>query len=262
MWYAWYKSFWLIEFWYLISYGAATIFVIVPFYYELTYSISFAFSWWNWYTKVFFFKFISLYSIILLISYWMLINIRWMNWKKIFFCVFFINLFLAYMLYIHFIISFFGYFTDPLWYKKNRMVDYIQLSHEPLKWGWGTSKRDHFTYHKTSTVFWFKNDNQFAASFLMIHLFLFLCLFFLYVYWLVLLRKIYTTKEVSFTFTTYCVSALRQFFYFFLFLFIFIFVSFIIGYWRFPIEFIWLINTNSWFIHFFVILKDYVYLFL
>jgi hypothetical protein len=29
--------------------------------------------------------------------------------------------------------AFFGYFTDPLWYQKTRFVDYIQLSHEPLK---------------------------------------------------------------------------------------------------------------------------------
>ena len=55
VWLAWYKSFWLIDLFYAISYGLAALFVIVPFYFELTYSISFIFNWWNWYTRFFFF---------------------------------------------------------------------------------------------------------------------------------------------------------------------------------------------------------------
>ena len=74
-------------------------------------------------------------------------------------------------LYINFIMSFFSYFTDPLWYQKTRTIDYIQLSHEPLKWGWGSSKRDHFSYHKISTVFWYKNDIPFAGAFLLLNFF-------------------------------------------------------------------------------------------
>lgn len=259
VWFAWYKTFWLIELSYLISYALAATFVIVPFYYELTYSVSFIFSWWNWYTRVFFFKFISIYSIVLLIAHFLLINIRWLNWKKAFFFVVVINVFLAYLLYTQFIMTFFGYFTDPLWYQKTRFVDYIQLSHEPLKWGWGPAKRDHFTYHKVSTVFWFKNDGPFAGAFLMFHMFFFLSTFFLYLYWLVLLRKIYQTKEFTYTFTTFCVSALKQFYYFFFLLYILIFMSFIVSYWRFPIEFIWMINSNSWFVNFSFILKDYAF---
>lgn len=257
VWFAWYKTFWLIELCYIVSYGLAAVFVIVPFYYELTYSVSFIFSWWNWYTRTFFFKFISLYTIIIFIAYLIQLNIRWMNWKKIMFFVIIINIFLAYLLYTHFIMSFFGYFTDPLWYQKTRFVDYIQLSHEPLKWGWGPAKRDHFTYHKVSTVFWFKNDGPFAGAFLMFHLFFFLCLFFLYLYWLVLLRRIYTTKEVTYTLTTFCISSLKQFYYFFLLLYLLVFMSYIVCYWRFPIEFLWILNTNSWVFNFALILKDY-----
>jgi len=37
-------------------------------------------------------------------------------------------------------------------------IDMIQMSHEPLKWGWGVEKRDHFTYHSSKTMFWYKND--------------------------------------------------------------------------------------------------------
>ena len=49
--------------------------------------------------------------------------------------------------------AFFVYFTDPIWYQKYRSVDYIQLSHEPSRWGWGGAKKDHFSYHNVKTVF-------------------------------------------------------------------------------------------------------------
>lgn len=258
VWFAWYKSFWLIDLCYIISYGVTALFIIVPFYYELTYSVSFIFSWWNWYTRVFFFKFISIYTIIILIAYILQLNVRWLNWKKLIFFILIINFFIAYLLYTHFIMAFFGYFTDPIWYQKTRFVDYIQLSHEPLKWGWGPARRDHFTYHKVSTVFWFKNDGPFAGAFLMIHLFLFLTIFFLYIFWLVLLRRVYTTREITYTFTTFCVSALKQFYYFFFLVYILIFMSFIVCYWRFPIEFLWIVNSNSWVLNFIMILKDYI----
>jgi hypothetical protein len=258
VWLAWYKSFWLIDLVYAISYGLAALFVIVPFYFELTYSVSFIFSWWNWYTRVFFFKFISIFTIIILIAHLLQLNIRWLNWKKLILLILIINFFIAYLLFTHFIMTFFGYFTDPLWYQKTRFVDYIQLSHEPLKWGWGPSKRDHFTYHKVTTVFWFKNDGPFAGAFLTIHIFFFLTIFFLYIYWVTLLRRVYTTKEVTYTFTTFCISSLKQFYYFFFLLYLLIFMSYIVCYWRFPIEFLWLVNSNSWFLNFILILKDYL----
>ena len=218
VWLAWYKSFWLIDLFFAISYGLAALFVIVPFYFELTYSVSFIFNWWNWYTRVFFFKFISIFTIIILIAHLLQLNIRWLNWKKLIFFILIINFFLVYLLFTHFIMTFFGYFTDPLWYQKTRFVDYIQLSHEPLKWGWGPAKRDHFTYHKVTTVFWFKNDGPFAGAFLTMHIFFFITIFFLYIYWVTLLRRVYTTEEVTYTFTIFCISSLKQFYYFFFFI--------------------------------------------
>lgn len=259
VWFSWYKTFWLIECWYALSYGAASMFVIVPFYYELTYNVSFIFSWWNWCNRIFFFKFISIYSILIVLALLLQLSIKWLSWKKQFFIVLVINFFLLYLLYTHFITTFFAYFTDPIWYQKTRIIDYIQLSHEPQKWGWGPAKRDHFTYHKTSTVFWFKNDGPFAEAFLMINMFFFLSIFFTYFYWLILLRRLYTTKEMTFTFSTFCISSLKQFFYFFFLIYILIIISFVICYWRFPIEFFWLINNTSWVVHFFFILKDYIY---
>lgn len=153
--------------------------------------------------------------------------------------------------------SFFGYLTNPIWYQKNRSVDYIQLSHEPLKWGWGTSKRDHFTYHNTRTVFWFKNDGQFASAFMLFNMYLFLSLFFVYIYWVALFRRIYSMREVPLTYTTYCISSLKQLFYCFLFLYFFIGLSYITSYWRLPIELLWGLNNTSWFINFSYIILDY-----
>ncbi len=259
VWMSWYKTFWLIEGFYVINYGVTCLFVIVPFYYETNYNLSFIYSWWHWYSRVFFFKFISIYAIVLLIANLLQTGTRWLNWKKSLMLIIVINLFLSYLLYTHFIISFFGYFTDPVWYQKVRPIDYIQLSHEPARWGWGSAKKDHFTYHNVKTVFWFKNDGPFASSFLLFHLFLFVCLFLTYFWWISLFRKVFTTKEVPATFLTYCVSSLRQFFYFFLWMYIFIFLSYMSNYWRFPLDMYFMLNNDSWLNNFVYILTDYIY---
>ena len=257
VWMSWYKTFWMIEGFFILNYGIVCVFVIVPFYYETNYNLSFVYSWWHWYTRVFFFKFIATYAIVLLIANILQISVRWINWKKSLFFIIVINVFLSYLIYTHFIITFFGYFTDPVWYQKVRPIDYIQLSHEPSRWGWGSAKKDHFTYHNVKTVFWFKNDGPFASSFLLFHLFLFICLFLTYFWWITLFRKVFTTKEVPLTYLTYCISSLRQFFYFFLWMYIFILLSYVSNYWRFPVDMSFMLNTDSWLQNFIKILCDY-----
>lgn len=257
VWMSWYKTFWLIEIYYVLNFGIVACFVITPFYSEINYTLPFVYSWWNWYSRVFFFKFISLFTIILLLANILQIAVRWLNWRKLLVIIVVINFFLSYLLYTHFIMSFFGYWTNPLWYQKTRPIDYIQLSHEPSKWGWGVAKRDHFTYHNTRTVFWFKNDGQFASAFLLFHLYVFLSLFFVYIWWISLFRRVFSTKEVPLTFTTYCVSSLRQLFYSFLLLYILVFISFSVQYWRLPIEFLWGLNNQSWFLNLYYIMVDY-----
>ena len=257
VWLAWYKSFWLIELWYIISYGAAITFVIVPFYFETNYTMPFVFSWWHWYSRVFFFKFLSVFTLVLWLAQLLQLSVRWLNWRKGLLLIALINIFLSYLLYTHFFMTFFGYFTDPTWYQKTRPIDYVQLSHEPARWGWGPARKDHFTYHSVRTVFWFKNDGPFAGAFLLSHMFFFLCLFFLYIYWIALFRRVYSMKEIPLTYTTYCVSALKQFMYFFLLLYGFIFLSYISCYWRFPIEFLWTVDSQSWLYNFKDILVAY-----
>jgi hypothetical protein len=257
VWISWYKTFWLIEGYYAFNYGVVCIFVMLPFYFEINYDLCFVYSWWNWYSRVFFFKFIALYTIVLLCAYLLQLGSRWLNWKKGLIYILMINIFIVYLLFTHFIMVFFGYFTDPLWYQKNRPVDYIQLSHEPSRWGWGPAKKDHYTYHNVKTVFWFKQDGPFASSFLMFHLFFFVCIFLLLIFWLSLLRRVWATKEMPITFTTYCVSALRQFFYFFFFLYGFVFFSYMFNYFRLPPEFFFFIDTSPWLTNFIKIIVDY-----
>ena len=257
VWMSWYKTFWLIEGYYIINYAVAAIFVIVPFYFETNYNLSFVYSWWHWYSRVFFFKFISILTIVMFISYYLQISLRWLNYKKGLFLVLLVNIFLSYLIYTQFIITFLGFFTDPVWYQKTRPIDYIQLSHEPARWGWGSAKKDHFTYHGVKTVFWFKNDGPFASAMIFFQTFLFICIFFLYIYWITLFRRIWSMKEIPLTLTTYCVSSLRQFFYFALWMYFLVFTSYLANYSRLPIEFLWSIDTVSWFENFIFIIKDY-----
>jgi hypothetical protein len=82
-------------------------------------------------------------------------------------------------------------------------------------------------------------------------------LFALTIYWVTLFRRIYATQEITFTYTTYCVSALRQFFYYFLLLYVLIFFSFVVQYWRLPIEYAWISNTSPIFTTLQGVLTDY-----
>jgi hypothetical protein len=110
------------------------------------------------------------------------IGLKWLSWQKGFIVALFISFIYSYLLYTQFFITFFSYFTDPVWYQKTRPIDFIQMSHEPSRWGWGPAKKDHFTYHTVKTVFWFKNDGPFAASFLLFQMYLFASIFFAYFY--------------------------------------------------------------------------------
>lgn len=257
VWFSWYKTFWLVEGWYLISLGAAALWVMVPHYHEVTYSMSFMVSWWNWFSRVFFLKFVALYSYTLLLAYYLQVSMRWWNWKKSLVFIALISLILFYLLYLHFFLSMFAYFTDPSWYTKTCWVDYVQVSHEPNKWSWGAAKRDHFSYHNSKTTFWFKNDGPFASAMLFFNIFFFISLFLLLFFWMTLLRRVYTTQEVTFTLATYCISSLRQFFYFFAFLFLFVIISYVFQYARMPNEFMWGLNSYSWWWNLYTIVLDY-----
>ena len=106
VWFSWYKTFWLVEGWYVLSLGAAALFVMTPFYNELSYNLTMVVGWWNWYSRTFFFNFIGLYTFILYVSYYLQLNLRYMGWRKALFYISIINLVLGYLLYSQFMISF------------------------------------------------------------------------------------------------------------------------------------------------------------
>jgi hypothetical protein len=113
----------------------------------------------------------------------------------------------------------------------------------------------HFLLSEFCEISGKKSVTPISVAFSMINLFL--SLFFVYFYWISLFRRIYSMKEVPLTYTTYCVSSLRQLFYCFLCLYSFIFLSFITQYWRLPIEFLWGLNNQSWFSNLYEIVLDY-----
>ena len=257
VWFAWYKNAWLVIAYYAMTIGAAALFVIVPFYHEVSSLLPLTVSWWDWYNRTFFTNFIGFYVLILFLGIFFQLSVRSFNWKKSWNLILLINLLLFYLLYGQFFSSFFSYLTDPNWYHKTRLVDYIQLSHEPNKWSWGNSKRDHFSYHKSSTVFWYKNDIPFAGALMIIHLHFFWSLFGVSFFWITLTRRVFAIQEISYTYATYAVSTLKQFFlFFFLFLFL-ILHSYLLTYWRLPLEFLWAVNNSSWIDNFLLILNDY-----
>lgn len=250
VWFAWYKTFWNIQIYYAISLGAAALFVIIPFYHEITYITPLIMLWWDWYSRTFFFKFTSIYAISLLLATYFQSTITQFHWKKSLIIALFINIFIAYLLYGHFFTTFFAYFTNSSWYLKTRLVDYVQLSHEPNKWSWGNPKRDHFSYHSSKTVFWYKNDGPFASAMLFFNIFFFLTIFTFHIFWLTLIRRVYSTNEITYTYATYCVSALRQFLYGFNLLYLLVLFSFAVTYWRLPVEFYWTNVVSELFMQF------------
>ena len=257
VWLGWFKTHWFIEGFYALNYGAASVFVITPFYNETRSSLFFVYSWWNWFSRVFMFKFMFIFCALLVIGYFLQRNSRWMNWKKGLILTLVISSVIAYLLFTQFIILMFGYLTNSYWYNNKSPIDYVQMSHAPLKWQWGDKNRDHFYQHPSRTVFWFKNDGPFAASFVMFHFFFVFSLFQLFIYWFSLFRRISATKEVPLTFTTYCVAALRHFLYMFMFFYIMIFMSFSYNYFRLPFEYSFYLENTSWISNFMDIVFEY-----
>ena len=257
VWLSWYKTYWFVELGYVVSLGAASLFVIIPFYHELNYTTPFVFLWWDWYVRVFFFKSTALFSILMVLATYLTTAVSYSTWKKSMLIIIMINLLLIYLAYTHFIMAFFAYFTDPNWYHQTRLIDYVKISHEPNKWSWGPIRRDHFSYHKSSTVFWYKNDGPFAASMMFFHVMYFLSLFTVLLYWIALARRVYSTQEVTYTYLTYCVSLLRQFAYLLVFFYLLIFYSYLVMYWRLPLEYYSLSDSSSWLGNFFETLVEY-----
>nr|QPL15898.1 hypothetical protein [Strombidium sp.] len=258
VWAGWYRSFWIIDLWYALNYGITVLVSVVPYYHELTYSLPLVHSWWHWYTRVFFFKFIAFMTLILALGYWIQINYRWLHWKKIFIPIVIINILWSYLLFTQSIIFIFGYFTDPFWYQKSYYLNYTRIGMGPWKWQLTLStKREPILAHPVKTTFWFKNDGPFASSALLFHMLILLTMFFVYIYWVALMRRVWSTKEIPLTYTTYCVNTIKHFLYGFFYFYVMVMCSFFVNYLRLPAEFLFNLDSMSWLENFVLILRDY-----
>lgn len=242
-----FKAFWFMELWFNFNMFLTCIFIIVPFYFELTYTVSYIVSWWSWYDRIFFFKIILFWIIIDFILNIIIIGVKWMDWKKLFICSNIITIILMYLLFTQFINTYLAYFTDILWYKKTSWCDYNRLSHNPQKWGWGDVDRDHFNYHKTTLTFWFKNDSLYASALFFINMINFLLLIITIMQWILIIRTLYTTHQISYTFLTYGVSTLNMYLFNLFSLFIFILTSYLYIFIKTSTDFLWIVFKLDFF---------------
>jgi hypothetical protein len=197
-------------------------------------------------------------TIILALGYWIQINYRWLHWKKIFIPIVIINILWSYLLFTQSIIFIFGYFTDPFWYQKSYYLNYTRIGMGPWKWQLTLStKREPIMPHPVKTTFWFKNDGPFASSALLFHMFILVTMFFVYIYWVALMRRVWSTKEIPLTYTTYCVNTIKHFLYGFFYFYVMVICSFLVNYLRLPSEFLFNLDSMSWLENFVLILKDY-----
>lgn len=239
VWIGLFKTYSLLKLWFVGNIVIVTVFVTLPFYFEITYAVSYSVVWWNWFTSVFFFKFTSIFSVLLVLANILRFQIRWTTHSTTYILLVAVSLILMYLLYFSFITTLFAFFTDPSEFKNSGWSNLSRVSHGPLKWGWGLDSRDHFAYHRTTTVFWYKNDPLIASSMLFLNIFIFKFLFFMTLQSLAVTRVVYYSGELSFNLITFLFTSLKQFFYFILFLSTLVILSYIYQFMRFPFELYW-----------------------
>ena len=227
VWTALYKIYWLVQLYIMISLLLLTIFAIVPFYFELHSCNAVWISFWTWYNRIFLWKAISIHFILLIFAFLLQLNCRWMSYFKVLLFVILIILLLGILIYINLLVIMFLYFTNPITYNLNINIDYTQLSNGPNKWGWGSSTKDHFSYHTTPTVFWYKYDFCYASSCMIIQLFFTFSYVLLFIQMSIVFRKFYTSKIITYTLITYYANSIRIYFYYTASIYIFSVVSFI-----------------------------------
>lgn len=235
-----FKSYWFIELLFMITIFVTAIFIWTPFYFELTYKVSHIISWWSWYNRFFFYKFLSIFFIFDIIISIILINIKWLNSKKIFLLMSFVLTGLFYLFYFQFLIIFFGYFSDILAFKNNNLTGFNKLQEGPYRSHWGDSNRDFFNYKHSSLSVWYKNDSQYALSLFFINIFNFLSLSFLIIQLLLIISKVFWTKKLSYTSISYFNSSINNFFIFYLLFFSFILIIYLYQLMRYTNDFSWI----------------------
>nr|ACX30970.1 hypothetical protein [Moneuplotes minuta] len=236
VWIGLFRTYYGLLYWFFINLIIVTVFVTLPFYFEITYAISYSVVWWNWLSSVFFFKFISFFSVILLLMSLIRLRARWTSQWEIRYLLLLVLFFLSFLFYFQTFITWFSFFTDTDTFRKSGWSELSRVTNGPLKWGWGSSSRDHFSYHKTTTAFWAKNDQLVLSSLLFINIFLFLFLFFLILQVIAYYWVLSYSGEISHNGLTYLYSTVLHFFYLILGFSFLVLLSLIYQFMRFPVE--------------------------
>lgn len=233
IWFSWFKTLLLIEFYFFITLIITIYLIIIPFYFEITYNIFFIILWWNWLSKFFFAKLFNYLLVIFFLSLLIQIVLKNHSNNNILFFILINILFIFKIFFIQFFLTIFCFLTDQIWYVKNKNNTLIQISHEPQKWGWGFENKDHFQYHSTKTTFWFKNDGPFAESLFLINFFILIFIISLLIFWLILFKKLLIKNNLSYLYVTITISFTKFFFILYNCLFLLV------------ISNIWLINMKN-----------------
>lgn len=213
-----------------------TVFVTLPFYYEVTYSLSNVFLWWSVYNTRLFLKTGIFFSLFYKASFFLRLQLRWFSVFSLSLLLLILLALVAYLLFFLFINLLLTPLTDMYSYMRRGWLGLEQLTQGPCKWGSGPSSRDHFSYHKSSTVFWFKNDPLLAGSLFFFCLLFYLFTLFLYMQIFFLLCALHTSRSVSFNNLSLLVYSCRRFQTFILF-FCWVFIlSFIFHSLRIPLN--------------------------
>ena len=213
-----------------------TIFVTLPFYYEVTYSVSNIFLWWSVYNMRIFVKVGILFSIFYKISCFLRAQLRWFGVFRLLFFLLILFLIVSFLLFHLFINLLLAPISDTYSYIKRGWMGLEELTQGPCKWGSGPNSRDHFSHHKSSTIFWFKNDPLLSGSLFFFSLLFYLYIFYLYIHIFFLFCSVAITRRVSFNNLSALICAFHKFSIFIYFFWLFFLVSFVYNIIRLPIN--------------------------
>ncbi len=238
IWLALFKAYWQVEFYLMLALVLLAIFGIVPFYFEQQSPAANWISFWLWYDKIFLWKTISYVFLILYFCNIWQISFRWTSLHTTQWFLIIVFLFTTIIVYQNILTLSFLYFTNPNTYSIMLGIDYSQLAHTPNKWAWGSASRDHFSYHTTPLAYWMKYEFVYISCLLFIHLFFTFSILLLYWQVIITLRKIYSTKQISYTYVTYICYSYRIYFYLISCMYSFSIISFIFILLRNPYDFL------------------------
>ena len=255
-----FKTYWFMKLFFILNLTIIFIFLYLTFFYELNYSLSNFFYFWDYLSLYYFFKISSIYIYILIICNVILIANRWLNWKFQFILSLVILILLFFIFYFLFINLFLSFFSDKNRFDKINWLDYFSISKGPKKWGFGDKKfyiRKLFNHHDCNYSYWFKNNFFMSSFFFLFNFFFLFFMFILIIKWVFFIKYIYLNKDISYTFLTFIIYNIKQFYLLLLSLSILSLSSFLVIYFRSPADLYFFQDLYNFLLYFIKIIKKW-----